>query len=119
MLLSRQQLFAFLLGIGLIILILDLVRRKKLREEYSWLWMIFGATIVSMSIWDQLIVETANFIGIYEPIMVLFIFGIFFLLLICLHFCIKISKLTNQVKKLAQIIAIEKVTNNNETVSDK
>ncbi|MBA7506725.1 hypothetical protein ES706_05430 [subsurface metagenome] len=104
--LPRQKLFAILISIGLILLIFDLVRRRKLREEYSWLWMLLGAAIFIMSIWDGMLIKIGSLIGIIGPQSVLFFFGVFFIVLICLHFCVKISTLTNQIKKLAQKLAI-------------
>jgi len=104
--LPRQKMFAILLSIGLILLIYVLVRKKKLREEYSWLWMLLGAIIFIMSIWNGLLARLGSVIGIVDPTSTLFFSGVFFILLICLHFCVKISTLTNQVKKLAQKLAI-------------
>lgn len=104
--LARQKMFAILISIGLILLIFTLVRKRKLREEYAWLWILSSALIFIMSTWDSLLVKIGNFIGIKDPPSTIFFSGVFFILLICLHFCVKISTLTDQVKKLAQKLAI-------------
>lgn len=102
----KQKVFAILISIGLILLIFELVRRRKLREEYSWLWMLLGTVILIMSTWDSVLIKIGNLIGIIGPQSILFFFGVFFILLICLHFCVKLSTLTNQTKELAQKLAI-------------
>ncbi|MBI2446931.1 MAG: DUF2304 domain-containing protein [Candidatus Omnitrophica bacterium] len=100
--LPRQKLFAILISIGLILVIVDLVRRRKLREEYSWLWLV----IFILAVWYDLLAAIGNFIGVIVPTSTLFFFGLIFLVLISLHFSVKVSSLTNQVKKLAQELAM-------------
>jgi len=102
----RQKVFAIMLSIGLIILIFELVRRRKLREEYSWLWMLTGTVIFILAVWYDLLVFITRLIGIVLPASTLFFFGVFFLILINLYFSVKISTLTDQIKKLAQRQAI-------------
>ena len=106
--LPRQKVFAILISIGLILVIVDLVRRKKLKEEYSWLWLMSGVIIFILAIWYDLLAAIGNFIGVIVPTSTFFFFGLVFLVLISLHFSVKVSSLTNQVKKLAQELAILK-----------
>jgi len=102
----RQKVFAIMLSIGLIILIFELVRRKKLREEYSWLWMLTGAAILILAVWRNLLLFVTRFIGAVLPVSTIFFFGVFFLILINLYFSVKISRFTDQIKKLAQRLAL-------------
>jgi len=78
------------------------VRRKKLREEYSWLWMLTGVAIFILAIWYDLLIFITHFVGAVLPTSTLFFFGIFFLVLINLYFSVKVSTLSNQIKELAQ-----------------
>jgi len=109
--LPRQKIFAILLALGMILLIIDLVRRRKLREEYSWLWILTGVVILGLSIWDSLLEFFVRLIGVINPVSGILFFGILFLFLICLQFSVRISALTNQVKKLTQELAIIKSDN--------
>lgn len=102
----KLKIIAVLIGAFLFVYIIELVRRRKLREEYSWLWLITGSTIVILSLWYDLLVTISNFIGGILPSSVLFFFGMIFLLLILLHMSVKISSLTDQVKNLAQELSI-------------
>jgi len=97
---------AILLSVGLVILIFELVRRKKLREEYSWLWMLTGVVIFVLAIWHGLLLFISRLLGIALPASTIFLFGGFFLILINLYFSVKISTLTTQVKELVQRQAI-------------
>ncbi len=102
----RQKILAILLSVGLIILIFELVRRRKLREEYSWLWMLTGVVIFVLVIWHDLLLLVTRLLGIALPASTIFLFGVFFLILINLYFSVKISTLITQVKELAQRQAI-------------
>ena len=104
--LLRQKVVAILLSVGLIILIFELVRRRKLREEYSWLWMLTGVVIFILAVWYDLLVFITRLIGAALPTSTLFFFGVFFLILINLYFSVKISTLTDQINKLTQRQAI-------------
>ena len=103
--LLQQKVIAIVLSVGVIVLIFELVRRKKLREEYSWLWMLTGAVIFILAVWYDLLLFVTRLIGA-APTSTLFFFGVFFLILINLYFSVKISKLTDQVKTLAQKLAL-------------
>jgi hypothetical protein len=102
----RQQIFALVGSIGLLVFIVEMVRRRKLREEYSWLWIIVGVAIFVLSAWFGLLEWLTRLIGAVVPVSTFFVFGILFLVVITIHFTIKISTLTTQVKNLAQRLAI-------------
>jgi len=107
----QQKIFASLTSFLLFIAIIYLVKKGKLREEYSWLWLLTGFVILTMAIWYDLLLLVTNLIGAVLPTTTLFIFGIIFLVLITLHFTIKISELTNQVKNLAQKLSLLEAQN--------
>ncbi|MBW2569570.1 MAG: DUF2304 domain-containing protein [Deltaproteobacteria bacterium] len=102
----RQKMFALIAAIALCIFIVELVRRKKLREEYSWLWLLTGFGVIVLAVWYDFLIFITKIIGAALPTTTLFVFALLFLLLIALHYSVKISSLTNQVRKLAQKIAI-------------
>jgi hypothetical protein len=92
----------------LMVVIVELVRRKKLREEFSWLWLLTGVGVIVLSFWDTLLIKLANFMGIIAPVSTIFFFALVFVFSIVLHFSIKISSLTNQIKNLTQEIVLLK-----------
>ena len=104
----QQKISAIILSIGLLVLIFELVRRKRLREEYSWLWMLLGTAGLLFAVWYDLLVGAGSILGIVAPTSTLLYFGLLFLVLICLQFSVRISTLTNQVTQLAQQLAVLK-----------
>ncbi len=102
----RQQLLAAVCGIGLLVTIIELVRRRRLKEEYSVLWIAAGVTILVVGLNYGLLERITAFIGAGLTSSTLFFFGIFFVLALCLQFSVKISRLEMQLKNLAQELAI-------------
>jgi hypothetical protein len=105
----HQRIFALIIGIGIFVTILEMVRRRRLEEEYSFLWLLIGLGTVVLVLWQNLLEWLTHLIGAVASTSTIFIFGLVILVLINLHFSVKITKLGRQVKELAQEIAIFKI----------
>jgi len=97
-----QKIFALLICCFVFGVTVNLVRKRKLREEYSVLWLITSLLMFVLVIRYEWLVALTGFIGAGLPTTTLFICSIVFLMLIAVQFSIKISALTEQVKNLAQ-----------------
>ncbi len=106
--LLKQKVFAVAAGLLLMVFIFELVRRKKMREEYSWLWLLTGVAIIIMVLWYDLLEFITGLIGAVLPTTTLFILSILFLVLISIHFSVRISSLTDKMIKLTQELSILK-----------
>lgn len=97
-----QKIFALLVCCLVFVVTVNLVRKRKLREEYSVLWLVTSLIMFVLVLRYQWLVALTGFIGAGLPTTTLFIGSIMFLMLIAVQFSIKISQLTNQMKNLAQ-----------------
>ncbi len=102
----RNKIIALIIGVWMLLIIIELVRRRKLREEYSWLWLMTGGGILLLSLWFGLLKWMAQLVGAVAPASALFLFTFLFLIFISLHFSVVISKLTDRNKELAQRYAL-------------
>ncbi|HEY4716366.1 MAG TPA: DUF2304 domain-containing protein [bacterium] len=102
----QQKIFSVIVSVAVFLFIIELVRRRNLKEEYSWLWIFTGFIMIIFTVWYDLLVFVTHMIGAIAPTTTLFIFSILFLLALNIHFSTVISKLTNQVKNLSQEIAL-------------
>ena len=105
---NRVTLFSICASTALLLYTLEMVRRRKLREEYSILWLAGSVVILVLSLKQDWLVGIAHAAGIAYPPSFLFLIGILFILLILIHFSIAISKLHQMNKKMAQEIALMK-----------
>ena len=102
----RQKIISSLVAIIILVIIVDLVRRKKLMEEFSWLWLLAGISIVTIVIWENLLSLITRITGIVEPTSVVFFFGIVFLIVLNLQLSIKLSKSRDEIKNIVQRISL-------------
>jgi hypothetical protein len=104
----RQRVVVTVMSLGLIVFIFELVRRRRLREEYSWLWMLSAGIILLFALYHPALLWVTQLIGAGLPTSTLFLFGLLFLILIGIHYAVKISSLTMQLKNLHQELAMLK-----------
>jgi hypothetical protein len=103
---SRIQIVA-LAGSGLfLLLVLELVRRRKLAEEYSTLWIIGAIALLAASIRRDWIDGTAAWLGIYYGPAVLLLGGIVVVSAILLWMSVILSRQQRQIDHLIEEAAI-------------
>ena len=94
------------MAVVFLVIVIDLARRKKLRVEYSILWSLIAVVIVLLVFWYDFLLYITKMIGAVLPTTTLFIFGLMFLLFLNLHFSVKLSEISEQVKNLGQEVAL-------------
>ncbi|MFC4769328.1 DUF2304 domain-containing protein [Effusibacillus consociatus] len=99
---------SLLFSVGFIVVVLDLVRRQRLKEQYSLLWLAVGAGFVIMSSNTLLLERLAAFLDIKYAPAVLFLLGIIFCFVLILHLTVVTSRLTDQVLRLTQELTVLK-----------
>jgi hypothetical protein len=99
---TKLQIVAIVVSSGLLLVVLELVRRRRLIERYALLWLGSGAVLLFLSIWNDLLEEVADWFGVSTPANALFGIAFGFVLLLLLHFSTAISRLSEENKVLAQ-----------------
>jgi hypothetical protein len=101
-----QRVFAVAASVATFVVIIELIRRRKLREEYAFLWVLTSIGMMVLSAWYGLMEDITRLIGAITVTTTLFLFALLFLLLISVHFSTVLSRLTVQVRRLTQELAI-------------
>ncbi len=109
----NQKIFAGVIALFFFLIVMDLARRKKLKVEYSILWTLTAAAILVLVFWYDSLLAITRVIGAVLPTTTLFIFGVMFLLFLNLHFSVKISGLSEQVKNMGQELGIHTMDGGN------
>jgi hypothetical protein len=102
----RIQIVAIVAASGLLVTILELVRRRRLLERYALLWLFSGVVLLALASWRGALEELAKLVGIAYPPNALFFVAFAFVLVLLLHFSVAVSRLTDQTKVLAQRLAL-------------
>lgn len=88
------------------VIVIELIRRGRLKERYSLLWLCASVLLLILSLSRGVLEYLSHVMGIYYPPSLLFLFAFLFLLLITLHFSVVLSGLSEKNKKLAQELAL-------------
>jgi hypothetical protein len=91
---------------ALVVIVLWLVRRRRLREEYTPIWVATSAALVVLSLHLEWLRDLTRAIGAWTPSSTVFFLGELFLLAICLNYAVRLSRAGVQIKNLAQELAI-------------
>jgi hypothetical protein len=102
----RTQIFVALVGVMMLVFILNLVRRKRLREQYSLLWILSAIVLVLCAVFTRSVDKLAHLVGIYYPPAFLFLVAILMVMVLQFHFSTVISNLREQNKSLTQELGI-------------
>ena len=91
----------------LVLFVLELIRKRRLRERYAMLWLATGVVLLVLSLWRTGENTIANWFGVKSyPPAVLFAVATLFILLVLLDYSTVISKLADQNTILAQRLAL-------------
>jgi NO-binding membrane sensor protein with MHYT domain len=100
------QVVAVIISTALLVFVLDLVRRRKLTEEYSFIWILFAAGQMGLSIWRESLHTVARWLDVHYPPAVLLAALILFVFIASLYFSVVISRQREQIERLVEEQAI-------------
>ena len=103
---DRIQIVAVLGTAALFIVVLELVRRRRLLERYALLWLFSSIVLLGLAVWRGGLEWLAGVFGIAYPPNALFFLAFAFVLVLLLHFSSAVSRHTDQIKVLAQRLAL-------------
>lgn len=102
----RARLFAMVLGLVVLLFVVNLVRTKKLKEEFALLWLLTAVLLVLAPLFIDYLDLIAHGLGIEYPPAFIFLLAIISLLFILFQFSMRISRFSEQIKVLAQELAL-------------
>lgn len=103
---DRLNIVIFLVTIGFVALIIELVRRRALREKYALLWLGVGVLVLLLSLFRTVLDRLAVAIGIDYGPSALFLFSTLFLFGVAAHLSFEVSRLEEKTRRLAEEIAL-------------
>lgn len=103
---TLQRGLAVAVTLALLVLVFELVRRKRLSERYAILWLLAASTLFVLAAWKGLLTSLAHDVGISYPPSALFAVAIGLIAMILLNFSLAVSRLSDQNKILAQRLSL-------------
>ena len=105
---STIQWYSLLGSLLFLIIVLDAVRRQRLREAYALIWLFITGSMVVVSLWTDVLRLFSNILGIAYPPATLFLILTVGILLLLFQYSIVISIHNEKLKHLSQEIALLK-----------
>jgi len=103
---SHQKLVAVAVAVAMMAFVLELVRRRKLREEYSFLWIATAVVLLALAMEPRLLTWFRGLIDAKTGPSGLFFGALVFLMAVSLMMSIRLSRLTFRSKALTQQAAL-------------
>lgn len=90
----------------LVVLIVELVRRRQLREKYAVLWLGVGLAVAVLGLFPRLLDRASAGLGVASGASLVLFLGIVLLLLVSLHLSWEVSRLEEETRTLAEDLAL-------------
>lgn len=99
-----------MIGIAVLMLLIIVhnVNRKRLRIQYSFIWLLIAASMLLAAFFPGVVSWLCRVMSIETPVNLVYLLGILILLLITFFQTILISRQADRIKRLTQIVSIEK-----------
>lgn len=108
----NAYIFFLVFAAVIVLLVLAQVRNQNMKEKYAALWLIVSAIIILLVIFPRMLFFFADLIGIESPVNLLFLLSIIMLIGVCLHLTSALSKMGEDVRILAEEVAIMRAIQN-------
>jgi hypothetical protein len=105
---SQTRIVAALIAVFFMLLILELIRRNRLQERYSVIWLLAGFGMLAFAAFPGLLELVADVMGVRDTNVALFSVVLLLLLGLALNFSVIMSRQAAQITRLAQERALEK-----------
>ena len=103
---NKQHIIALVIAFLIFVLIVDLVRRRKLSEKFSFLWIVASLILCILAVVPWLLTFLTKVTGAVTDSILLFGLGFIFLALISVVFSVQLTKAFIVIKILSQKVAM-------------
>jgi hypothetical protein len=103
---TYQRIGVIAIAVLVVLVVVELIRRRRLMERYALLWLAAAATLFVLALWQGLLTTLSADVGIRSPPNALFAVGFAFVVVLLLSVSLVISRLSEQNKQLAQRVAL-------------
>ncbi|MBP7865786.1 MAG: DUF2304 domain-containing protein [Acidobacteria bacterium] len=102
----QTKILAIACCLALALCVVELVRKKSMREEYSLLWLVSTIVLAILIFFDGFTLKLVRWLGGINPASLYFFAGVFFSILLLLHLTVRISELKRKQNVLLQEAAL-------------
>ena len=95
-----------LFGVLILGVIVELLRRRRLREKYAALWLFTGCFVIVMAFFPGGLDGVAGYVGVASGASLVLFLAVVFLLVIAMHLSWEVSQLEEETRSISEEIAL-------------
>ena len=99
---ARLTIVTIILAVAAVLLVFELLRGRRLRQKYAFLWVVVAGVAVVISISPALLQRASSLLGIAVPSNLLFLVSLLILFGVSLQLSIEVGVLEEQARRLAE-----------------
>ncbi len=103
---AGAHLFAIVVGVAILVLVAELVRRRQLRDKYALLWCVLAVGLIGLAFVPSVLSIAARALDVVEPSSVLFVVALLVVLGVLIHLSWELSRLEFRMRSLAEHVAL-------------
>jgi hypothetical protein len=103
---DRVTLVGVIVSALLLVIVFELVRRRRLTEEYSFVWILAAFAMLGLSFSRPLLNAAARWLGIYYPPAILLLVLVPLVFAALLYFSVVVSRQREQIERLVEEVSI-------------
>jgi hypothetical protein len=100
------QIVSIAVSAALLLAVVELVRRRALTEEYSFIWILCASALLGLSLWRNVLELAASALGVHYPPAVLLLVLTLFVVIVSLYFSVVVSRQRKQIERLVEELAL-------------
>jgi hypothetical protein len=98
--------FGIVSAVLVLVVVVELLRRGRLRERHAIWWMFAGVLALIIGIFPATLNWVARLVGVQAPTNLVFFVGIAILFFVCLQSSAELTKLEGKARTLAERVAL-------------
>ncbi|MEU3844912.1 DUF2304 domain-containing protein [Streptomyces sp. NPDC028635] len=96
-------------GVVLVACIVELLRRRKLKEKYAFLWVITGLVIIPLGFFPRGVDAVAEGLGVRSGVSLVLFMGVAFLFVVSLQLSWEVGHLEEEGRTLSEEVALLRI----------
>jgi hypothetical protein len=101
-----SYIFGILSALFVLVLVIELLRRGRLRERHAAWWFLAGLLALVAGVFPQTLTWAARMLGIEIPVNLVFFVSIALLFIVCLQTSAELTQLESKTRTLAERLAL-------------
>jgi hypothetical protein len=102
----RLLVTTIIFGVLILGAIVELLRRRRLREKYAVLWLFTGCLVIVLAVFPGGLDGVAGSMGMASGVSLVLFLAVVFLLIIAMHLSWEVSQLEEETRAISEEIAL-------------